>query len=165
MTFSFTKSMLFVAGGLFIASAAALASAQSKIGSASGNINQMDQKKQQDPLKKPTGDTPAKPNPGGSVGQLPAKSPPTSTHSCSVGSVAVYQSRVHVYCTNAAGAAGDIRFFAAATSDPSASMFIQVAAQAKSVSQKVSIEYSTKTADNPAGCQANDCRKILVLSW
>lgn len=164
MKYSFTKSMLVFAGCLFIASAAALASAQNKIGSGvSGGVGEQ---KSKPTIPGKTTPPPGKPSPGvdgAASPQLPKPAAPaTGTHSCSVGSVAVFQSRVHVYCTNAAGA---VRFFAAATKDPAASMFIQVAAQAKAASQKISIEYSTKTADNPSGCQTNDCRKILVLSW
>lgn len=132
MKYSFTKSTLTVAGCLFVCLAAAIASAQGKISGGLGDLGKV------------------------------ATTPATTKHACTVSSVAVFSSRVHVLCANASG---KIRFFAAATNDPAASMFIQIASQAKSVSQKITIEHSNKTAENPSGCQTDDCRKIVALSW
>jgi hypothetical protein len=85
--------------------------------------------------------------------------------SCTVGEVAVYYNRVHIFCsgpavTDISDGAGGIRFFALAISDPMAAHAVTIASAALVSGRPISLTYAPGASNNPEGCAAHDCRKI-----
>lgn len=84
---------------------------------------------------------------------------------CTVGEVAVYYNRVHVFCSGAAvtdiiDGTGGIRFFAVGITDPMAPHVVAIANAAMVSGRPISIAYKPGAASNPEGCGAHDCRGI-----
>lgn len=87
---------------------------------------------------------------------------------CTVGEVAVYYNRVHVFCSGAAvtdisDGAGGIRFFAVGITDPMAPHVVAIASAAMASGRPISIAYKPGASSNPEGCGAHDCRGIANL--
>ncbi len=95
----------------------------------------------------------------------PAKARIQTDFSCTVGEVAVYYNRVHVFCSS--GGVTDegstIRFFAVGITDPMAPHVVAIASAAAASGRPVSIAYVPGAASNPEGCGAHDCRRIANL--
>jgi hypothetical protein len=81
---------------------------------------------------------------------------------CSVREVGVLENRIHVLCNNSQG---KVRYFAAGSKDVNADRYIALATAAKSRNQNVTIHFDAKSAANPSGCLAKDCRKITAMFW
>lgn len=105
------------------------------------------------------------------AGLLPAASPamaqtqpsPVTETPCQVLEVAVFPNRVHVRChadiTGGFGGGPVIHYFAMATSNPMAPTFLQLATAAKAANKPLAVTFAySSPAQNPPGCQPNDCR-------
>lgn len=90
--------------------------------------------------------------------------------SCTVGEVAVYADRVHVFCKEG-GAGwfanennhGGIKYFAVAISDPIAPHVIAIASAALVTQRPIGVVFDPNGGANPPGCLAADCRKALAV--
>jgi len=83
---------------------------------------------------------------------------------CTIANLAVFSSRIHVYCSSAPGGT-TIRYFAASGDAAHAlttNRFMVMLNTAYSLGKPVYIYYDTNTANNPPGCGSGDCRAI---SW
>lgn len=117
--------------------------------------------------------------PGG-VAALPAATELGRT--CFIADVAAFINRIHVHCAPAGTTfgnglyvhdyapppepdAGIVYFAVGAASDPAlADRVIAVATSATQQNRQVQILYRTNPAENPPGCQANDCRRLVGLT-
>ena len=81
---------------------------------------------------------------------------------CTISNIAVFSSRIHVYC--AAKVSGtNIQYFASSGDAAHAlvtNRFLAVLNTAYTLGRPVYIYYLDNTANNPTGCNANDCRAI-----
>ncbi len=83
---------------------------------------------------------------------------------CTIANIAVFSSRIHVYCASAPGGTS-IRYFAASGDAAHAlttNRFMVMLNTAYSLGKPVYLYYDTDTANNPPGCGSGDCRAI---SW
>ena len=117
--------------------------------------------------------------PGG-VATLPAATELRRT--CFIADVAAFSNRVHVHCAPAGTTfggglytrdyvpppepdAGIVYFAVGAASDAAlADRVIALATSATQQNRQVQILYRTSAAENPPGCQANDCRRLIGLT-
>jgi len=93
--------------------------------------------------------------------------------SCYVVDVATFGDRVHIHCgipNTGCGTAtgyctakmpGEPPYFAVETTSPMAASVVQSGLAALANKRALEITYSDSPDDNPAGCQQNDCRRIL----
>lgn len=84
-------------------------------------------------------------------------------HSCNLLDVAAFQDRIHARCTTAPASTA-IYFFAAPSDVANAlstNRYLVLLNTAFTLGKPALINYSTDSAENPPGCQAIDCRKIL----
>lgn len=86
---------------------------------------------------------------------------------CSVLEVAVFTDRVHVRCSlsatltqNGGQGVAPYGYYAMATNTPAAAAFVEVATAARAADKPLLISYRDSPSQNPAGCQANDCRGV-----
>ncbi len=114
--------------------------------------------------------------PGG-VATLPAAT--ELSRACGIADVGAFTNRVHVRCARDTGPAlgglhtpdyvpppeadeSVIYFAVGATSDPAlADRVIVLANSASQQNKQVQIFYRTNPAENPPGCQPNDCRRLI----
>ena len=113
------------------------------------------------------------------VATLPAATELTRT--CWIADVGAFSNRVHVRCKQETGPAlgglysrdyapppeadaGVIYFAVGAASDPAlADRVIALASSASQQNKQIQIFYRTNPAENPPGCQPNDCRRLTGL--
>ena len=116
--------------------------------------------------------------PGG-VAALPAATKLSRT--CWIADVGAFTNRVHIRCTRDTGPslgglhtpdyvpppeadAGIVYFAVGAASDSAlADRVIALASSASQQNKQVQIFYRTNPAENPPGCQTNDCRRLIGL--
>ncbi|MGE5224230.1 MAG: hypothetical protein ACM3PY_17470 [Omnitrophica WOR_2 bacterium] len=82
---------------------------------------------------------------------------------CTIGEVAVFTDRIHVYCNPPAGA---IFFFAAPAAQGElihTNRFLVLLNTAYALGKPVVVGYDTDSAHNPPSCLAVNCRKILAI--
>jgi hypothetical protein len=102
---------------------------------------------------------------GDALAGLPAPDASTAgPFGCTIANIAVFSSRIHVFCSSAPGGT-TIRYFAASGDAAHAlttNRFMVMLNTAYSLGKPVYIYYDTDTANNPPGCGGTDCRAI---SW
>jgi hypothetical protein len=116
--------------------------------------------------------------PGG-VASLPAAA--ELSRACTIQDVAAFTNRVHVHCAYDDGRSGGglytrdyqpppvpdrnvVYFAVGATSDPAlADRVIALATSASQQNKPLTIFYRTNPAENPPGCQPNDCRRLTGI--
>lgn len=87
--------------------------------------------------------------------------------SCTVGEVAVYPDRVHVFCSAggyvfvAGNQSFPIRYFAVETDSPLAAQLVTIASAATISRRDISVTLDPDYGNNPAGCLVIDCRRLL----
>ena len=93
--------------------------------------------------------------------------------SCSVVDVASFNNRVHIHCTKVSGGCdftpGGCKqadttpptYVAVEASSAMAPTVIQIGLSALTMKRFVDIFYDDNAAANPAGCNANDCRRLI----
>jgi hypothetical protein len=88
----------------------------------------------------------------------------SSTFTCNINQVAVWENRIHVRCSPANG---NIAYFAYAT-DPlhgaQANRYLALADTAYALGHRLVVGYWSDSMANPPSCNANDCRKITALT-
>ena len=92
-------------------------------------------------------------------------------HYCRLTDVSVFADRVHIHCApptvldeqQSGASTGTYMYFALETNSPMAPSIIALATGAKVADQLVFIRYANKDSDNPAGCGATDCRRLLEM--
>lgn len=88
---------------------------------------------------------------------------PTS-YACTIATLGVMNNRIHVKCT-AAVPATTIIWFASATTDSAnaalSNRYLTLLNTAYALGKVAYITYDNNSANNPANCQLNDCRKML----
>jgi hypothetical protein len=99
---------------------------------------------------------------------LPAAAQSTEEVSCTVGEVAVFADRVHVFCSGGAGQTslilpGTIRYFSVEISDPLALPLITIASAATVHGRPIAVTANTVASANPAGCLPGDCRRLVAV--
>jgi hypothetical protein len=80
---------------------------------------------------------------------------------CTIGNIAVFSGRIHVFCSNAVAPAP--RYFAAWGDSAHAlatNRFLTLLDTAYALGKPVYIYYFDDTSLNPTGCNASDCRAI-----
>lgn len=97
---------------------------------------------------------------------LPAAAQSTEEVSCTVGEIAVFPDRVHVFCSAGAGQTsliipGTIRYFSVEIGSPLALPLITIASAATAHGRPIAVTSSTVVTENPAGCLAHDCRRLV----
>ena len=79
---------------------------------------------------------------------------------CTIGNIAVFSNRIHVFCSNAAD---NPKYFAALGDSAhalSANRFLTFLNTAYALGKHVYIYYYDDTSYNPPGCNTGDCRAI-----
>jgi hypothetical protein len=88
-----------------------------------------------------------------------------ATHECNIANVAVYNDRVHVSCHNGAAPGGDIKFFAAPTSDSTrVARILSVLLTAQTLGKHIFLGYDTAANGSAYGCQTSNCRPIIWVA-
>lgn len=87
---------------------------------------------------------------------------------CTIDNIAAIEDRIHVKCTTAEpdNLLYTVYYYAVSTvSGPasSANRMLALLNTAYAMTRPVSIMYDTASANNPAGCAASDCRKMLAV--
>jgi hypothetical protein len=93
-----------------------------------------------------------------------ADTPTSGPVACTIGNIAVFASRIHVYCSNIASP--NPQYFAAWGDSSHAlvtNRFLTLLNTAYALGKPVYIYYYDDTSLNPTGCNAGDCRAIYWL--
>lgn len=88
---------------------------------------------------------------------------------CTVVDVATFGDRVHIHCTQGltacsltpGGCPDQPLYFAVETGSPMAASVVQSGIAAMMNKHYLQISYDDNPDENPAGCQQNDCRRII----
>ena len=89
--------------------------------------------------------------------------------SCTVGEVAVYPDRIHVFCSAGGGNSPTgggpvaIKYFAVEIGSPIAANAVSIASAATVHGRPVAITFDHDASDNPAGCLPGDCRRLVGI--
>jgi hypothetical protein len=89
--------------------------------------------------------------------------------SCTVGEVAVYPDRVHVFCSAGGGQSPTgggpvaIRYFSVEIGNPLAAHAVAIASAATVHGRPIAITFDHDASDNPAGCLPGDCRRLVGI--
>jgi len=96
---------------------------------------------------------------------------------CSVVDVATFNNRVHLHCTAPLQAsdlqpgkskgtkAGGPEYYAVEVASPMASQVIQIGLAAVTANRTLGVFYDDNAGANPAGCNTNDCRRIIGVVY
>jgi hypothetical protein len=97
--------------------------------------------------------------------QVAQTSAESTLNNCLVHSVAALSNRVHIQCSApAVGTIYGIRYFAVENTVAQNAMALSILSVANAAMQQnrsLTIIYRSNPNDNPAGCNANDCRRIV----
>ena len=108
------------------------------------------------------------------VGAAPAQAGQAFA-ACHVVDVASFNNRVHIHCEAPVsacsltpggcpkGAGAPPTYVAAEANSPMASTTVQIGLAAIVSKREVNIFYDDSTSANPAGCNANDCRRLIGI--
>jgi hypothetical protein len=118
---------------------------------------------------------------GSAIGQLASASADQAVEGgCAVRSIGAFPDRVHILCivggsggvsfggigAGVGQSPGQQRYFAVENTVANNAMALTVLSVANAAIQqnrKVTIVYRTSASENPAGCQASDCRRIVGI--
>lgn len=96
---------------------------------------------------------------------------------CSIVDVATFNNRVHLHCTAPVTACGltpggckgkqdsAIAYYAVEVASPMASQVIQIGLAAFVAHRTLGVFYDDNASANPAGCNTNDCRRIIGVVY
>ena len=96
---------------------------------------------------------------------------------CSVVDVATFNNRVHLHCNAPVTACdlkpggcknkqdGAIAYYAVEVASPMASQVIQIGLAAFASHRTLGVFYDDDAGANPAGCNTNDCRRIIGVVY
>jgi len=100
--------------------------------------------------------------------------PAANPHVCTIDSIAVYDSRIHVRCTNALIITRpaplpplNIYYFAANADEEhmiTTNRYLTLLNTGFALGKQVAIGWLTSSEDNPPGCQTDDCRGIDYMA-
>jgi hypothetical protein len=83
---------------------------------------------------------------------------------CTLGNVATFSSRMHIWCSNAQTVGSDTVYYYAyplgSSYDVQANRFIASAYTAWALGKSLAVYYDTNSANNPTGCWTGDCRLL-----
>ncbi len=90
---------------------------------------------------------------------------PEGEFSCTIGNVAVYENRIHVYCPAHVGL---IKYFAysvlSSAQSRQANRYLAILNTAYALGKPVLVAFNDSSTANPPGCQTDDCRLITGLA-
>ena len=98
-----------------------------------------------------------------------AQLPESEEVACTVGEVAVYSDRVHVFCSaggyvlHTGTSSLPVPYFAVETDSPLAAQLVTIASAATISRRDIAVTFSTDWGLNPAGCMVIDCRRLLAV--
>lgn len=87
-------------------------------------------------------------------------------HTCNIVQIGVEANRIHVRCTTAPSGYSNIFWFASALDSATAAQsnrLLVMMNTAYALGKPMLIGFDTNAANNPPGCQTNDCRKLLII--
>lgn len=87
----------------------------------------------------------------------------TVIFTCTISELAIHYNRIHIRCNPGDGG---ISFFAASSGGADAlrtNQFLTLANTAYALGKTINIWYESNPADNPIGCDFDNCRKVTAL--